>query len=372
MTMSALHAGGLAARRVQFDWLFSRRADLAMTLLPALVTAGTFGVALALGQDSRGSARAYTGWATAFLLGNTSHVLLTFLLLGARRDMLHATDHQARNVTLASLLVFASSLALMRWTENDLWTRPLFEAVTVVFATHHTLAQAKGFWSLYGLRGAQAGMPPPSPRERYLQGLFVPLAVLLIAVKWTLVARAAMPDAPPYQNVNPGEPPVLPFPTTYALLAVWCVYVAALFRALLAYDKLNGAKLVYLGIQCSVVTLEILAPGWGVTVSAGIHGLEYYFLTRKMLAPTASEATSRLTAALCWPAMIAAMSPILVVGLLRNPFVPIEVGLGAWPLMLVNACVLAHYAADAFIYRFRIPGVRRVALARLGFAAMGG
>ncbi len=33
----------------------------------------------------------------------------------------------------------------------------------------------------------------------------------------------------------------------------------------------------------------------------------------------------------------------------------------------MNACVLAHYASDAFIFRFRIPGVRKVALARLGF-----
>jgi hypothetical protein len=30
--------------------------------------------------------------------------------------------------------------------------------------------------------------------------------------------------------------------------------------------------------------------------------------------------------------------------------------------------VMAHYFADAFIYRFRIPRVRKVALARLGFA----
>ena len=90
--MSALH---VAARRVEFDWLFSRRADLAMTLVPALMTAVAFAVALALGQDIRGSARALHWVATAYLFGNTSHVLLTFLLLGARRDMLHATDRQA-------------------------------------------------------------------------------------------------------------------------------------------------------------------------------------------------------------------------------------------------------------------------------------
>ena len=172
----------------------------------------------------------------------------------------------------------------------------------------------------------------------------MPLALLLIAVKWMLVGhappcgRAAVPER------EPGRPRVLPFAATYALLAGWLVYMAVLFRALLAYETLNAAKLVYLGTQCAVVTFELVAPGWGVTVAAGIHGLEYYLLTRKMLAPTAGEGTSRLTAALCWPAMIAAMSPILVVGVLRNPFVPLDVGLArSWPLMLVNACVLAHY-----------------------------
>jgi hypothetical protein len=88
-----------------------------------------------------------------------------------------------------------------------------------------------------------------------------------------------------------------------------------------------------------------------------------------MLAPTAAEPASKLTAALCWPAMLAAMSPILVVGAVANPWRPLELpqGVLAWSVSVVNAVVLAHYCADAFIYRFRIPGVRKVALARLGF-----
>ncbi len=369
MSMSAVHGAARprAESRIGYAWLFSWRADLGMILVPALVTAGAFAMALRLGEDSRGSARTYAGWATAFVLGNTSHVLLTFLLLGARRDMLNATDRQARAVTFASLLVFGVSLFLMRATEWNPWTHPLYETVTVVFATHHTLSQAKGFWALYGLRGAQAGLPAPSARERELQKLFVPLGLLFIAIKWTLVGRESFAGSFPYQNVNPGEAAILPFAITYGLLAAWLVYVAALFRALLAYEKLNGAKLFYLGSQCSVVTLELVAPGWGVTMAAGVHGLEYYLLTRKMLAPTPAEANSRLTAALCWPAMIAAMSPILAVGILSNPFKSFGASFGSWPLMLVNATVLAHYAADAFIYRFRIPGVRKVALARLGF-----
>ncbi len=127
---------------------------------------------------------------------------------------------------------------------------------------------------------------------------------------------------------------------------------------------------MYLGAQCSVVLFELLAPSWGVTLSAGIHGLEYFFLTRRMLGPTATEGGTKLTAALCWPAMIAAMSPILAVGVMLNPFFPVRAaseGLRTWSLMIVNATVLAHYAADAFLYRFRIPEVRKVAMARLGF-----
>jgi hypothetical protein len=169
-------------------------------------------------------------------------------------------------------------------------------------------------------------------------------------------------------NVNPGYPAVLPFAVSYGLLAAWLLFVALLFRTLLAYETLNAAKLVYLGTQCSVVTVELISPGWGVTIAAGIHGLEYFLLTRKMLGPTASESSSRLTASLVTPVMFTAMSPIFVAAVIYNPWVPVSVGPSArlWAAILVTAVTLAHYYADAFIYRFRIPGVRKVALTRLG------
>jgi hypothetical protein len=380
MSLSAVDAaagreGGLtrerSAPRPRFAWLFSWRADLAMVLVPPILTAAAFAVASWRGQTAGERAHAYAGWVTAYVLGNTSHVLLTFLILALRPDVLHATERQARTLIPSVLTVFAGSLALMRVVRNDPWTSPLWEAVLVVFATHHTLSQAKGFWALYGLRGAQAGLPANGARERDLQKLFVPLALLFIAVKWTLVGKVPVAGSSPYKNVNPGDPAVLPFTVTYGLLAAWIAYVAALFRALLSAEAQNLAKLVYLGVQCSVVAVELLAPTWGVTMAAGIHGLEYYFLTRKMLAPL-PEDTTKITSALCWPAMIAAMSPILAFGVVSNPWVPQALGSDAqrtWATMLVNACVLAHYCADAFIYRFRIPGIRKVALARLGFAA---
>jgi hypothetical protein len=357
---------------MRYDWLFSRRADLGMLALPVAATAVAFAMALRLEQGATGSAHGYAGWVAAYLFGNTSHVLLTFLLLGARRDVLHATPRQAITVLPASIFVFGASIGLMLLTRGNPWTRPFYETVIAVFATHHTLSQAKGFWALYGLRGAERGLPPPSARERELQKLFVPLALLFISVKWTLVGKVDDPGVGPFMNVNPGDPAVLPYAVTYALLAAWIVYAAVVLRTLLSYETVNGAKVLYLATQCSVVGLELVSPGWGVTIAAGIHGLEYYLLTRRMLAPTPAETASKLTAALAWPAMFAAMSPILVVGAVTSPWwgatSDAAAGVKGWALMLVNATVLAHYAADAFLYRFRIPGIRKVALARLGFS----
>jgi hypothetical protein len=334
-----------------------------------LTSAFAFALALHRGETVDGTVHSSLVWAAGYLLGNTSHVLLTFFLLGIRRDVLHATRGQAATVALGSSLVFALAAFLMWATRHDVTLRQLLIVSASVFAIHHTVSQAKGFWALYSLRGGHAGLPAPSARERDLQKLFVPLALLLMAVKWTLVGQTSWERSSPYMNVNPGSPAVLPHALTYVLLGAWLVYAALLLRALLAYERLNAAKLVYLGTQCSVITVELLAPGWGITIGAGIHGLEYHLLTRRMLAPTERERGSRLTAAFCVPAMIVAMSPILLVGALANPWVSsatLGKAAGDWANNLVMACVLAHYYADAFIYRLRIPSVRGVVLGRLG------
>jgi hypothetical protein len=364
----ALWGSRVGGGKVRYDPLFSRRADLGMLLVPVLATGLAFALATRRGENVFGGVRASMVWASAFLLGNTSHVLLTFLMLGARRDLLHATERQARTVVAGSLGVAAIALVLGRLTQNDPTTRTFFGVSVAIFAIHHTMSQAKGVWALYSLRGQKAGLPAPGPQERALQKLFVPLSLLFIAIKWALVGQQRGPLSSPYLNVNPGSPALLPFALTYALLGAWLVYVAVVLRALLASETVNGAKLAYVGTQCSVVTLELVSPGWGITIAAGIHGLEYYLLGRKMLAPTASEGTSRLTSALCWPVMIGAMSPIFVVGALTNPWHPVALGAGVmgWAGTLVTACVLSHYYADALIYRLRIPGVRAAVLARVG------
>lgn len=373
-TAAAAAAGPVAAGRLRYPWLFSSRIDGVMLLAPALLTLGAFALSRSLGQDDGGSARLSAQWITAFVLGNTTHVILTYLLLGVRRDMLRATERQAATVILGSLAVFGISLTLSRLTADDPMTRPLLEAATFVLATHHTLSQAKGFWALYGLRGARAGLPAPSEQERSLQRLFVPLGILLVSLRWTLVGKRPFAGAPPIMNVNPGDPAIVPYWVSWLLLAAWLVYVGALFRALLAYDAVSMPKVVYLGVWSLIVALDLCAPGWGAVMSAGMHGFEYYLLTRQMLGPTPAERDDRLRGGVVWAAMFAAMLPIFAVGVIRNPF-GLDVGkaLGPgfmpWALAVVNAVVLAHYCADAFIYRFRIPGVRKVAMARLGFGA---
>jgi hypothetical protein len=136
----------------------------------------------------------------------------------------------------------------------------------------------------------------------------------------------------------------------------------------------HGARALYLGVHLCAVLLLLVAMSWGAMLSAGLHGLEYYFITARMLEPTADDAASRVTRAAVWPVMIAAMLPVLVLGLLRGPWAErlVQTALASYLSvagLVFTALTMTHYFVDAFIYRFRIPEVRAVALRRLGLAA---
>jgi hypothetical protein len=88
---------------------------------------------------------------------------------------------------------------------------------------------------------------------------------------------------------------------------------------------------------------------------------------------------ARLNQAWIWPLMGLSMLPLLALGVVDGFTLGTVYGtrasasLAAHPLLRVSitlgpGVVLAHYVADAFIYRFRIPGIRKVMLRRLGFA----
>jgi hypothetical protein len=177
----------------------------------------------------------------------------------------------------------------------------------------------------------------------------------------------------PLLQAVPGLEAVLPFAVTWALLAVWLAFAAYVLWTITRADRLSGPKLLYVGTHLGGIALTVVSPQWGAIFTSGVHGLEYYVLTARMLAPTAAEPEARLSRALVVPAMLGVMLPIFVIGVGVSPFAA-AIGLGGYASLFgalrigANGVVLAHYFADAFIYRFRIPEVRRVALARLGFA----
>jgi hypothetical protein len=112
---------------------------------------------------------------------------------------------------------------------------------------------------------------------------------------------------------------------------------------------------------------------WGGIASAGMHGLEYLFITRKMLEPLEKDRGRWLGRAMVWPSLLFTLAPVVVLGLFRAPVIG-ALGLeayGRWAstaFLVYGAITMAHYFTDAWIYRLRIPEVRKVALARLGFA----
>lgn len=356
-------------------WLFHPAIDLSMLLVPLAVTAVAWGISAA--RDIH-APHAVAGWLSQFVLGNTTHVILTFLLLATRRDVLHATRGQAALVT-------AGSLATVAVTFTGFWLLDhRYRAMTdlgmgaaLVFATHHARAQVKGFWSLYNLRGLGQGVKPGEGERAVMQN-FVAISLLFTVLRVFFVAKDPRASAPSFINVLPGEPAIVGYGASYPMLAAWLAYGAWVLRATLQTPLKSWTKTLYVGVHLLVVAVTMVAPGWGAIATAGIHGLEYYAISGRMLWPLPGEARGWFKGALVAPAMLLAMAPIFVVGLFASPFssaltsAPIASLLGLSgsvgdALSLVNAVVMAHYFADAFIYRFRIPEVRRVALARLGF-----
>ncbi|HLK99583.1 MAG TPA: hypothetical protein VK539_03320 [Myxococcaceae bacterium] len=362
-------------------WLFSQRQDVSLLFIPAAVALFCLWLSTFLGAADHGLSRAIGRWVSQYLLLNGTHVILTFLLILVRRELLHTTPNQKGLLLGGSGVVFVVTLAAAWYTKDHMPLASLLLGATLyVFAAHHTLSQVKGLWALHNLRGRSVGAPAPGEAERNLQKYWVPLALTLMLVRIFFVPLTSEPGDFPLMNVGQAERGSLPHATSYVLLAVWFLYVGRLATTLLA-TKQSGPKCLYLLGWTGIVSVSLMWPGWGAVLSAGTHGLEYAFLTSRMLAPTAKEPEARLGKAAVWPAMIAVMLPLILVGVANGPFVTLvdaatgnaatdfflrQQPLWSMGVLVTNSIVLAHYFADAFLYRFRIPKVREVTLPRIG------
>ncbi|HEX5747994.1 MAG TPA: hypothetical protein VFZ09_17260 [Archangium sp.] len=373
-----------AALRFDGLWLFSPRVDVSLLLMPALLTLFSAWLADVTGEGVDGYSQALGRWASQYVLFNGTHVILSFLLVGVRRELLHTTPTQARLLVGGSAGVFAVCFALL-WYANQYAPRlDLMVAAGVhVLAAHHTLSQVKGLWALHGLKARGAGVASVSEAERRLQRVFVPLALVLMMVRTLAVPMTGKAGDFPLVNVGQTESGALPYGTTWVLLAVWGVFVGLLVAALRGEAGPSGPRRLYVLGHAAVVAVYLVWPAWGVILSAGIHGLEYFFLTGRMLEPTEREKEARLRGGAVWVAMVGVMLPLIVVGVAQSPFVLLVDGstggsatkfllrqepLWTMGVTVTNAIVLAHYFADAFLYRFRIQKVREVTLGRLGLA----
>jgi hypothetical protein len=375
-----------SATALRFDglWLFSPRVDVSLLLMPVLLTLFSAWLADVTGEGVDGYSHALGRWASQYVLLNGTHVILSFLLVGVRRELLHTTPTQARLLVGGSAGVFAVCFVLL-WYANQYAPRlDLMVAAGVhVLAAHHTLSQVKGLWALHGLKARMAGVASLSEGERRLQRVFVPLALVLMMVRTLAVPLTGKAGDFPLVNVGQTESGALPYGTTWVLLAVWGVFVGLLVAALRGQAGPSGPRRLYVLGHAAVVAVYLMWPAWGVILSAGIHGLEYFFLTGRMLEPTERETESRLRGSRVWVAMVGVMLPLIVVGVAQSPFVPLVDGstggaatnfllrqepLWTMGVTVTNAIVLAHYFADAFLYRFRIQKVREVTLGRLGLA----
>jgi hypothetical protein len=344
-------------------WLFSRRADLAVIALPFLLALGAFALESAQGVG-RTLERDYALYLSQFLLGNTTHVILTFLAFGVRRDLLSPVPGQKGILVLGSTAAFTASFALF-WVTSITFPHWMDLGITVgfIFAQHHRLSQIKGIWALYSLRAKQAASPP----ERAIQNNFVAVLLLVLVARMLLLPRASGTMGAQL-NPIPGVGAILPFWGVYVLLGLFAVMGAYALRTIYGAGA-SRAKKIYLTAHVLALGLTLYIPIWGLVVTSGIHGLEYYFLTAEML-ETREGDTVRVSRPLAWGLMALSMLPLFLVGSMGAPFARGVFNGGLTvriALLSLNSIVMAHYFADAFLYRLRLPAVRRVVLRRLGF-----
>jgi hypothetical protein len=360
---------------VRWAWLYSQRVDLAMLGVPVAFVAAAAALS-PLGRDGD-AVRLEATWLAQFVLGNSTHVILTYLLAIARPDFLRATRGQAATVIGGALATFAVGFGAFALSDRVFSGGSDFvTAVALVFATHHTVSQVRGVWSLYGLAAERAGTRAPSGRERSMQRSFVPVALLLVVLRLFFVEKAPG-RMYPYVQAVPGLPAPLPWAASLGLIAAWLAFGGVLLREVALGDRsdrpASAPKFAYVTLHVATVSLTLTAPGWGLVLSSAIHGVEYFLLTARMLEPRSDAEAGRLPRWAIWPAMLLAMAPLFVIGLLNAPFTyaiaPAEHERTYGTLRaLLNGVVLSHYFADAFLYRFRIPEVRRTALLRLGMS----
>lgn len=362
-------------------WLFSPRMDGLLLVVPLAFTLLAWAASALVAPQVSGTANRLAIWTAQYLLGNGTHVVLTFLLFAVHRDVLTAEPRQPRLILLGSLGMLGVGALLFSLYYVDATGYGIVVGVIFnIFGLHHILSQCKGFWALHTLRGFKAGISPPAPLERQLQQVFVPLMLTLVLVRLFLVAETDRPGDTPYLDIGQGTP--LPHAALALLLTAWLGFFGLLFRTLLRSGTASGPKALYL-LTVSVATgLTLVAPAWGNVMLPGLHGLEYYLLTARMMEPREGDPPSRVGRAWIWPLMVLSMLPLLGLGVVHLTIAgPVHgtVSAAATDLQshvvlrglttLSLAVVLAHYFSDALIYRFRLPSIRKVMLRRLGFAS---
>ncbi|MBL8912238.1 MAG: hypothetical protein JNM17_16220 [Archangium sp.] len=349
-------------------WLFGPGRDLAILLVPIFVLLSFVAFSQTSASFAEDSNR-YAMWLATNVLGNGTHVVLTFLLFALRPETMRSTPTLRAQVYLGIFVTLAVSsgfFALHRWEpQAAIYARAV---VFALFGTHHTLSQNRGYWSLYVARERSAGLKP-SDREGQLQRMMVPLTLGLLLTRYFFVAASNENDMP---FVDLGTPALLPFKFIGVLLLVWLAFWAVVFRAVLP-NGTQRPKLLYLLAVALAGSVSLLAPTWGLVLFFGMHGLEYYFLSERMLTQLPDD-KKQVAQRWIWPLMVLSMAPLIAMGVVTlmrdetsSEALQSFTKSGFWQLAvtLSTACVLAHYWADALIYRFRLPDVRKIMLARI-------
>lgn len=362
-------------------WAISPLWDLFFILTPVLyLLAGTW--LQRQGLLAAGSLAALVLLlSTEVLLGNTSHIGLTLLLLSANRALRSAPPEGWRRLLGASLAIAALCTALYLGLQQRSARLALGVAtlLVILLSVHHNLAQCRGFFAIYERKLQRHADQRADGRAR---GLLQAFLLLTMAQVWLA-----------YFFTRQSIGTVLFRVPERALAAAALVTLAVgalLLLRVLRREVVSAPEVLYLlRLLCYPVAVFYLSDIAFAGLGAA-HGLEYFAITARLTRERQRDEEGgrwrrRLLSRA--PGLGLAMALFLVPGslaVLAQPRYRLDRLLATAPgwhpdlgaLLLPLLCMwfglsLVHFYLDSRIFRFRHPAVRQAVLPYLEAAGPG-
>lgn len=280
---------------------------------------------------------------------NITHNAFTYAIIVALPEMRPWVQNQGRgqvksfwwriaflNVGLAIIFFL-----LFSFSKNEFYARALFYLVTIVFPVHHALSQSFGLSLIYNKKISE-DVRVVELQERRFSRIFLVLVLIAVIIVTGFIGRF-ITIADPLAKTAWLMIRTLVFISSFSLLTVMLFYP----------KKIRRFKLFF-SLRYMVWAFSIFSP-IAIAGTKVIHGLEYAFVTRKMISKSRASTKAWLKIAIAMSILVLILAYFRFSVLVSYPQ---EKEMPFWFYLMASvsfAFTYSHYYLDRQLFRMRKP-----------------